>query len=321
MPFSLCVHIIAHDPNCEPRLESARRLARALVAGFEDCEVKWISLPPEAVTMDKLRERCGTGDDRAPTRFDEFKQPMTAPHISNCLHHAAALRSVLEADDRYDVHLVLEDDAHCDEATVCERLESVVAESPDDADVIFLGQMTDLAHGRFADYRTQMQTLATCESYVLNRSAAEAILPHLTPVRYHTPVQLSFAAERAGVTAWICSPTLFADGSKLGVVPSSVSPNNACMYNPLYKKIYALLRSAGDIASDQLQRMCESNPLRESPDFLHIEGVVAMRRGDLEAAMAIFERALDQYLRFGGLVGNSSKFLHDYVSLSRLTDK
>ena len=243
--------------------------------------------------------------------------------LSNALKHLTAMRMIVElvestctpssaassADTEVDrdIHVIVEDDVLFNGTTILTQLLDVIEKAPHDTDLLFLG-LPATKQGRpdhilYDDIDDVFAILPSCESYMITPKAARAIVSEYLPLRFPTHVHLTCMLERARLRAYSCSPSVFLDGSKIGVFTSSIEQNNALVWNQGWSQIHRLLFASQPSpwtagvnwqlwetvdpttflfpkqTFDEIMRLHATSPCREHPDFRHLMALVYARRG------------------------------------------
>jgi len=182
---------------------------------------------PDVEAMKKSGELEVTGADGsvpAGSAFHALRAPMQGAQASNTLKHRLALEAAASTDKADDavLHLVLEDDAVANQATLVATLTRAISAAPSDWSVLFLGLPSSIARARnqenaarraegkepldenapaferLADFYSffRLEALPCCESYLVRPSAAKELAPLFRPVRFVANVQLSWAMQK-----------------------------------------------------------------------------------------------------------------------------
>lgn len=279
-------------------------------------------------------------DLEAKNLSDEQMRPLVANmhlrQVSNALKHLAALRAVsalaaVEGTDVPRFSLVLEDDAlFGDQMT--DVIAGVAAGAPSDADVVFLGlpstrQAPPRGSPPVFDDPLQLfkdHVVPACESYMVTPAGAAKIVAGFLPIRFCANAQLTYLLRSGAAKAYVSVPNAFVDGSKVGVVTSSLNPNNQLAWNQAYAQLDALIRrtpgSYAETQRAQFDAFWSQNAFKEHPDSLVLLGDHHRKLGEVAASEAAYDRALAAYDRDGCIVNNNSDFLRRWMSLFSFQD-
>lgn len=283
-----------------------------------------------------------TQGDSAPlgAPFDRLLAPMHPNQVSNALKHRAALTRVAHSSSDQGVHhLVVEDDVLFNEKLLAPGLADALHRAPADGGVLFLGLPSSKPAPREGESRPpamrfetidhffsffSVSVIPACDSYVITPPAALRVVRDFLPVRFPTHIHLSWCLMRSraqggpGVQAYIGSPNLFLDGSKLGIYTSSLLHNNRLAWNPAYMEINALVRRQQPLSDSEVERIESLRArmsLRDNPDVRFLLGMYHAKRGQYGAAAAEMQAAFDSYRQNGCLLSRSSEFVNRFCDL------
>jgi hypothetical protein len=260
--------------------------------------------------------------------------------ISNTFKHAEALRLIaalpvpaqqgpgVPPHPRFG--LVLEDDAVFS-ATMVQALTRAARDAPADADLVFLGLPSTRTippeedRSEFDDPLSLYanHVIPACESYLVTPAAAGRIAALLFPLRLNTTGQLTYILRKgAAAKAYVAVPNAFVDGSKIGIVTSSVDGNNQLLWNQAYCRMDAILRQVPkdgaytEAMQAQFEAVWENEQqFKEHPDVLVLRADHLARSGRRREAEDTYERALGLYDRDACVVNNGSEFLKRYMAI------
>lgn len=280
--------------------------------------------------------------DAVPLPFQTLLKPMHVNQLSNNLKHFTALRMIVEntvkttntsaASSRElggatPIHVILEDDVLFNDAAV-DMLLATLEAAPADYDMIFLGLPSTKNSApdgavSFEKVDGVFKVLPCCDSYVVSAKAAEKLVAAYLPVRFPTQIQLSYAMSCTNMVAYMCSPNVFIDGSKLGVYMSSIEQNNQLIWNPQYNQIRALLapkdktpeKAREDLLS--VDALLSKAHFKEHPDFRYLSATAHVLSGRYEDARKDFDRAFEVYVAEKCVFGPDCQFMKDYVDVYR----
>jgi hypothetical protein len=268
-----------------------------------------------------------------------YNAHMTNMHISqvsNALKHRLALQRIAEGAAPEDVNMIVEDDVLHDK-DVCLRVDRMFAEGtsayPSGA-VCFLGLPSSIPSAeqaaddgpKFQDTKELFRVLPYCDSYVLDKAAAERLLSGYSPVRFANHIQLSYALDVSGTPSVTAVPNVFMDGSKYGTVLSTLNPNNRLVLNADYMKLWQMMSttptgssSSSSCADEEIETLIAQSPLNAHPDFLALMGLYYARKDRIEDSLACHEKAYEAYQKNGCILNHQSEFLKQYIRLHKRT--
>ena len=255
--------------------------------------------------------------EEVPEAYRRFVGAMHIRQLHNAVKHVEAIRRIAALPDSTGPCLVLEDDVIVGNDHI-ELLRKRLAKAAGADCMILLG--VPAASEEYQSVAAVYNVAPTCDSYLIKPAAARRLLPEMLPIRFATTVQLTYAAERAGLPLIVGRPNVMVNGSLYGVFGSTITVNNNLILNPTYMRALDVL-SAGDRAAphdlSEVDRLLRENPLKQQPDFLHMSALLCLRR--LGAADPLtkqaFEAALNGYDAAGCILNHESAFLNTYMQL------
>ena len=263
---------------------------------------------------------------------DESMRPLARSlhlrQVSNALKHLAAIRRVAAAGapssgtPRFS--LVVEDDALFGDQ-MPEALSRAARDAPADADVVFPGLPSTRrppAADEPAAFDDPLQLFAghvlpACESYLLTQAGAHKLAAKFLPVRFSTAAHLTYLLRRGVAKAYVAVPNAFVDGSKVGVVTSSLNPNNQLLWNNPYCRGEAAVRRRpyGPDERAAFEAAWKDQMFKDHPDSIVLRADHLAASGAAAEARDEYARALDAYDKSGCVVNNMSDWLRRYMAV------
>lgn len=247
--------------------------------------------------------------------------------LSNSLKHRTALQLVQENARRHPRawHAVLEDDVLFNDQAIA-MLRKTAVKAPADADLVFLGlpSSREATPGEvlYEPLEKVLRILPCCESYLVTPTAAARLLGDFLPVKASTPAHLQSLFQKHGLKVYICTPSVFLDGSKVGVFLSSIEHNNALLWHPQWSRIQSILLQAPPgrplpaEGQREVEELIRAAPFKEHPDFRHLVARVRERQGRYAEAKQQYDKALEIYLAEDCTVaGPDNRFLKDFIQV------
>lgn len=245
--------------------------------------------------------------------------------VSNAFKHLAALRRIAVAPSggaRFS--LVVEDDALFGDNMV-EAVRRAAEDAPADADVVFLGLPSTRkppGPGEPSSFDDPMklfggQVIPACESYLITPAAAAKLSAAYLPVRFATNAQLTFLFRAGVAKPYVAVPNAFVDGSKVGVMTSSLNTNNQLLWNNPYCRADAAVRRRPYGAEDakQFEAAWSEQMFKEHPDAVVVRADHLAASGKPSEAATEYAKALETYGKMGCVVNNTSEWLRRYMNL------
>ena len=298
-------------------LESLSNIVVADVTAHDPCEI----------TGDLVKSIVDiTAGPEVEPEFAALLKPMHVNQLSNNLKHFTAMRMVVENGKHFPnaTHVVVEDDVLFNDDVVS-MLATTTKSAPAAYDIVFLGLPSTKTgtpnEVSFESTQGIFKLLPCCDSYVIDKKAAAAMVTAYLPIRFPTQVQLSHLMKKLQLAAYICSPNVFIDGSKLGVFMSSIEQNNLLLWNPQFNQIRAILAKAKESKSlagmEEVDALLKSAHFKDHPDFRYLAATAHAMNGRYDEARIEFDRAFDVYVAERCVFGPDCQFMKDFVQIFR----
>lgn len=278
---------------------------------------------PGEITGDMVKTLVDVNatDDSMPDMFKGLLRPMHVNQLSNTLKHLAALRAV-SALPEGKKGLIVEDDVLFNN-DVPSVLDKVISQMPSDADIVFLGLPTTKTGSPdkmiFEEVQSIFKLLPCCDSYLVTPRAASILAGCFLPIRFPSQVQLSYLMDKLKLKAYVCSPNLFIDGTKLGVFISSIEHNNMLIWNPQYNQIRSLVvKSSSTVTPEDLVKAREllaSAHFKDHPDMRYLSALAYQHARQYVKAKEEFDAAFNTYTSERAVLGPDCQFMKDYVQI------
>jgi hypothetical protein len=110
-------------------------------------------------------------------------------------------------------------------------------------------------------------------------------------------------------------PNLFIDGTKYGLFLSKLTPNNPLIFNNDFTKLRNIVtkEEVTDTDEQEVNQLVSKSPIRNNPDFIHMECAYHMKCKNYTKAKERYDVAYSTYVANGCIVSNESIFLKDYI--------
>jgi hypothetical protein len=299
-----------------PKLAVSGKVER--VDGFEPAAVRTL-----------IGEVQGLVDVDPKNLPEENLRPLVRPlhlrHVSNGLKHQEALKRIASTSSGTErFSLILEDDVLFGEGMAL-ALAKAAATAPQDAEVVFLGlpstRQEPPKSGEMA-FDDPMEifknhVLPSCDSYLITAAGAAKLAEGFAPLRFSAAGQLTYLLRKGIVKSYLSVPNAFVDGSKVGVVTSSLETNNQLLWNNAFCQMDAIVRrTPGEYteeAKSKFKAQWETNPFKENPDALVLLADHQVREGNVKEAQETYAKAMAAYEKDGCIVNQGSEWIRKYM--------
>jgi len=323
-----CKKFTTRATNCQKLKDALRDVARfTTISEYDNFNDLVQSSIQDKVLLEELK-------DESYTKYNKCMTKLSLEILSNSMKHLTALQKIAASDcGDDDINVILEDDVFYNADDIHTKLVSFANDirrvkssglwgglGNGDMDVVYFGlpgehkpnDSSDLTYS-YQNVFDSYETVIACDSYYISKKAATLLSKSFLPIRYPTNYHLSYMIETAGLgrSAYMCTPNIFTDGSKIGSYPSTINPNNVCIYNGLYKHIYNNIKTSTDM--EQVPDLLKKNIFKNSPDFMALKALHSFKTGSVENSAKLFEEAFDTYRTHGCILNNRSIFMKNYI--------
>lgn len=255
-----------------------------------------------------------TGD----AELDRMIHPLTLEELSNIEKHRMAWRRVIQNPGAR--HLILEDDALLLPEFTEAFKEIISAPSAGGIQLICIAAgkaATDpSAPVEWLPIREFGKILPSKAAYFIDPERAKIMLEQTQTYKF----SLRYAMSRPELAEHIyySSKLAFLDGSKVGLYPSSLHPNNILIFNKEYMEMWEFLSRPNEEVMakfDEITAVYKKIAHLKNPDTMHLFGILQYKSGKLAAAEETLTEALHQATVQKGMVNAGSDMLNNLINL------
>lgn len=134
-------------------------------------------------------------------------------------------------------------------------------------------------------------------------------------IRFSMRGQLAYIfLKHRDVRAVVSSSQCIMEGSKIGFFPSTIHPNNMHIFNQEYMELFNMLQSP-TLSEAKATAIYQRVQQLQSPDLLHIYGVILFKCGLVKEAAQILSTAVDWMHKQHGMVNSGSDVLNNAINM------
>lgn len=148
------------------------------------------------------------------------------------------------------------------------------------------------------------------EGYILTPSIAAALLADTEKIKFNARGALSWWAHQHPESVSYPANRVTFDGSKLGLCPSAIHSHNPLIFNKDYTEMLAIAASEPkELDVKVLAKFEQSATTPQSPDYMHLLGILFYRANNYTKARDMFIRAIQELGRQGGVLSTKSELI------------
>lgn len=250
--------------------------------------------------------------------FDLRNYRLNIEKISNFLKQRSALELIAEAgggDEHY--YMVIEDDSIVlpDFSKNIDRF--LINPHPDEWDILVLCMGHSDESVELKSTRDDIKILPSKEAYCIKPSTAKALLEDLQTLCQHFRLQLSaWIHKNTAVRSMYPIGRTSIEGSKIGLVPSTVNDNNILMYNKDFMTLFLMITGKEAIDIEKATVAFKSAENLRSADIIHLYGIILYKLDRIAEAKVHFESAVEVLIEKNGLLSKHSEILNNAINVN-----
>lgn len=263
-----------------------------------------------------------TEDTKANRDYNALIHPLNSCQISNIEKHREIYKHVMNQPDD-DIYMVIEDDAVVGQEYIqnIELMLKKLKENTLDAwDILFtcLPSVNQEGKMRLVPIKDVYTTLMCKSSYFVKPSLCKQLYEYTDVFKFTLKNGLSrFFYENPHVNAMFLNKHTFLEASKIGIVPSTINPNNFLFQNNQFIQL-TNISNKGDITPEDIkeaERIFENCKSMESADISHVMGVIYYKCNDYNNAKKYMTDAVSILKKNKGYLQQNSEILNNCINI------
>lgn len=250
------------------------------------------------------------------SQFNQFTKNIHINQLSHTLKHFDALQRIAKDGKDDKVYLVIEDDALFQESTIADLKAALLLMQEKKAPIVFLGLPSITPQAELSIHEAPSSSLLPLvDSYFVTKATAQRMIEGFLPIRFTGTVHLNYVMKKTSVQPWQASKPIVVNGSRYGLFPSSLNPNNTLAFNPDYMTVMEILRKGDPQDETKIEQLRETSIIAKSPDFLYLIAKFYTMHKKYKEAEKIYTDAYNISLANGCIVNHESLMLKDFIRL------
>lgn len=188
-------------------------------------------------------------------------------------------------------------------------------------DILFLClcQPEDKNEFLYSNTRSLFKILPSKECYMITRDTATKLLPSLEKMSMSYRLQLSgWIDAHPEIISSYPTKRISVEGSKVGIMPSSVNNNNVLIYNRDYLKLFNMVLGKEEFDMDVATKTFNLSSHLNSPDIIHLYAVLLFKSERLCEAKEYFMEAVNQSILKNGKLDRNTELLNNAINICGL---
>lgn len=176
--------------------------------------------------------------------------------------------------------------------------------------------MTELI---FRDTRDLFKIIPSKECYMITSKTATKLLSALEKMHFQYRLQLShWIYTTPEIISKYPTKRVSVEGSKVGIMPSSINNNNVLIYNRDYLKLFNMVLGKEAIDMDIATKIFNLSRHLNSPEIIHLYAVLLFKNEKLDEAKEHFIEAVNQCILKNGKLDRNTELLNNAINICGL---
>jgi hypothetical protein len=155
-------------------------------------------------------------------------------------------------------------------------------------------------------------------SYFIRPHICKQLIDYTETFRFTLKTALSrFFYENKDIKAMYLNKHTFLEASKIGIVPSTINPNNFLFQNNHFIQLSNISNQQNITGADikEVEKIYENSKQIESADILHIIGIIYYKYNDIENAKKYMTLAVENMKKNKGYLQPNSEILNNCINI------
>jgi GR25 family glycosyltransferase involved in LPS biosynthesis len=261
-------------------------------------------------------------DSKLNRDYNGLIQPLNSCQISNIEKHREIYKNILSKNED-DICLIMEDDVVVGQEythNIEQFFKKLKEKELGEWDMIFtcLPPINGEGKMRLISTREVFNHLMCKSSYIIRPSVCKKLIEFTETFKFTLKNGLSrFIHENPTLNMMYFNRHLFLEGSKIGILPSSINPNNFLFQNNQFISL-TNISNKNDITDDDIkeaEKLYESIKHMDSADIMHIIGIIYYKKNDYANSKKFLIDAVASLKRNKGYLQQNSEILNNCINM------
>jgi len=262
-------------------------------------------------------------DSKENRDFNALITNLNSCQISNIEKHREIYKNIANKNEN-DIHLILEDDVvvvqeytHNIE-TFFKKLKDNVFDAWDIIFTCLPPVAVNDGNMQLIPTRNAFNQLMCKSSYIVKPSVCKKLLDFTETFKFSLKNGLSrFLYENADIKSMYVNRHIFLEASKIGIVPSTINPNNFLFQNNQFINIVNISNKEKLTADDvnEANKLFDSIKHMQSADVMHLMGIIYYKHKDYANSKKFMIDAVESLKKNKGYLQQNSEILNNCINM------
>jgi len=253
---------------------------------------------------------------------DKMLSPINIEQISNIEKHLAAYKLICDNDI---IHLIIEDDVILTQEYE-KNINMLINDCIDDEqnwDILFACLSSDgttLSNNMMSNVTDMYKTLPAKSAYFIKPNICKKLIEYTNLYKYSMKGILNrFIYENKDLRFKMYNKHTLLEGTKIGILPTSINNSNMLIHNSDYINMIKLLSQETNILQyEQAKTIYIKIEKLNSSDVNHVMGIFSHKMGKYKEALSYMSKAIDIIKEKQGIINKHSETLNNIINLFQL---
>ena len=250
--------------------------------------------------------------------YNDYISSLNSYQISNYEKQKNAFKHIIDSDNSNndDIYMIIEDDIIIGKAYLDNIKDLLVNINEINWDILLTSLNVINNTQEYIEYNTIYKKLLSKSCYFIKPKMCKLLYNSMNTFKLRFKHLLCKFINDNNYTVLFYNKNTFVEGSKIGIYPSSVNPNNYLYFNNNYIEL-SKISNKQIVDKDDIIKAMElfNNNNFDSPDFFNVLSIIYVKNKDYDNAKKYSLEALECMKRNKGYLQKNSEILNNCINM------
>lgn len=250
--------------------------------------------------------------------YNDYISSLNSYQISNYEKQKNAFKHIIDSDNSNndDIYMIIEDDIIIGKAYLDNIKDLLVNINEINWDILLTSLNVINNTQEYIEYNTIYKKLLSKSCYFIKPKMCKLLYNSMNTFKLRFKHLLCKFINDNNYTVLFYNKNTFVEGSKIGIYPSSVNPNNYLYFNNNYIELSKISNKQIVDKEDIIKAMeLFNNNNFDSPDFFNVLSIIYVKNKDYDNAKKYSLEALECMKRNKGYLQKNSEILNNCINM------